>query len=201
MRILPLALMLASTLAPAARPKPPRVRPMSPSRRRCSPSTASRPTRAAPGRARRSRACCSTRRMVQGIFDDLNPETRDQWAYPDTASGTPSATRASSSPPCRSGASTACSAFTINLQGGSPQGYSQGPALAQLGLHRRRHAAARLPGPARADPRQGRRAGHGRHPRHLLLRPGRAAEGRGGRRCAASTTPSTGSSTRATATC
>ena len=23
-------------------------------------------------------------RMVQGIFDDMNPETRNQWAYPDT---------------------------------------------------------------------------------------------------------------------
>src|SRR5262245_64805758 len=23
-------------------------------------------------------------RMVQGIFDDLNPKTRDRWAYPDT---------------------------------------------------------------------------------------------------------------------
>src|SRR4051794_26313736 len=23
-------------------------------------------------------------RMVQGIFDDLNPETRSMWAYPDT---------------------------------------------------------------------------------------------------------------------
>src|SRR5262245_55720936 len=23
-------------------------------------------------------------RMVQGIFDDLNPQTRDRWAYPDT---------------------------------------------------------------------------------------------------------------------
>jgi hypothetical protein len=22
--------------------------------------------------------------MVQGIFDDLNPETRSRWAYPDT---------------------------------------------------------------------------------------------------------------------
>src|SRR5262245_59841787 len=23
-------------------------------------------------------------RLVQGIFDDLNPQTRTQWAYPDT---------------------------------------------------------------------------------------------------------------------
>ena len=26
-------------------------------------------------------------RMVQGIFDDLNPETRTRWKYPDTALG------------------------------------------------------------------------------------------------------------------
>ncbi len=44
---------------------------------------------------------------------------------PTRSSGTRSATRASSSPPCPSGAGTACSASRINLQGGSPQGYSQ----------------------------------------------------------------------------
>ena len=39
-------------------------------------------------------------------------------------------------------ASTACLAFTINLQGGSPQGYSQRSAVAQLGHQRRRQPAA-----------------------------------------------------------
>src|SRR5436853_204966 len=28
-------------------------------------------------------------RMVQGIFDDSNPETRSQWAYPDTGKWDP----------------------------------------------------------------------------------------------------------------
>src|SRR5438477_12503928 len=28
-------------------------------------------------------------RMVQGIFDDLNPETRKRWAYPDTKAWDP----------------------------------------------------------------------------------------------------------------
>ena len=28
-------------------------------------------------------------RMVQGIFDDLNPKTRGQWAYPDTKTWDP----------------------------------------------------------------------------------------------------------------
>ena len=29
-------------------------------------------------------------RMVQGIFDDRNPETRERWAYPDTGKWDPS---------------------------------------------------------------------------------------------------------------
>ncbi len=28
-------------------------------------------------------------RMVQGVFDDLNPDTRSQWAYPDTKTWDP----------------------------------------------------------------------------------------------------------------
>ncbi|HEV2484156.1 MAG TPA: hypothetical protein VGT08_01380, partial [Terracidiphilus sp.] len=35
-------------------------------------------------------------RMVQGIFDDLNPETNAQWAYPDTHKWDASATPMSS---------------------------------------------------------------------------------------------------------
>jgi hypothetical protein len=64
-------------------------------------------------------------RLVQGIFDDLNPETRSLWAYPDT--GAWDAERnsnefiAAMSEWWRHG----MLAFTINLQGGSPQGYSQ----------------------------------------------------------------------------
>jgi hypothetical protein len=64
-------------------------------------------------------------RMVQGIFDDLNPETRAQWAYPDT--GVWDAERntdefIAAMPTWRQ---HGLLAFTINLQGGSPQGYSQ----------------------------------------------------------------------------
>jgi len=47
------------------------------------------------------------------------------WAYPDTGKWDPNATRVSSSPPCRTGGGTVLLAFTINLQGGSPQGYSE----------------------------------------------------------------------------
>jgi hypothetical protein len=64
-------------------------------------------------------------RAVQAIFDDLNPETRDQWAYPDT--GTWDAERNLSEflsvlPEWRE---AGLLAFTVNLQGGSPEGYSR----------------------------------------------------------------------------
>jgi hypothetical protein len=64
-------------------------------------------------------------RLVQGIFDDLNPETRSRWAYPDT--GTWDAERntrefLAAMPDWRR---HGLLAFTLNLQGGSPQGYSR----------------------------------------------------------------------------
>jgi len=64
-------------------------------------------------------------RMVQGIFDDLNPETRARWAYPDTGRWDPERnTREflSAMPLWRK---HGVLGFTINLQGGSPQGYSR----------------------------------------------------------------------------
>ncbi len=64
-------------------------------------------------------------RMVQGIFDDLNAETVNRWAYPDT--GVWDAERntrefIAAMPAWRA---HGLLAFTINLQGGSPQGYSR----------------------------------------------------------------------------
>ncbi len=69
-------------------------------------------------------------RLVQGIFDDLNPETRDRWAYPKDAPG-----GAGSFDPDRNTDEFVAAmpawrdagllGFTINLQGGSPKGYSQ----------------------------------------------------------------------------
>jgi hypothetical protein len=64
-------------------------------------------------------------RMVQGIFDDDNPETRKLWAYPD---GKPfdadrnTAEFLAAMPEWRK---HGLIAFTICLQGGSPQGYSK----------------------------------------------------------------------------
>jgi hypothetical protein len=64
-------------------------------------------------------------RMVQGIFDDQNPETRGKWNYPDT--GRWDADRntrefVAAMPVWRK---HGLLSFTINLQGGSPQGYSR----------------------------------------------------------------------------
>jgi len=64
-------------------------------------------------------------RMVQGIFDDLNCETRAQWAYPDGAWDPDRNTRefVAAMPSWRS---CGLIAFTINLQGGNPRGYGKG---------------------------------------------------------------------------
>ena len=64
-------------------------------------------------------------RMVQGIFDDLNPDTAGRWAYPDT--GLWDANRntrefVAAMPTWRQ---HGLLAFSLNLQGGSPQGYSK----------------------------------------------------------------------------
>lgn len=64
-------------------------------------------------------------RMVQGIFDDRNPETLARWAYPDT--GRWDAERNTrefllAMPLWRR---HGLLAFTLNFQGGSPQGYSR----------------------------------------------------------------------------
>jgi hypothetical protein len=64
-------------------------------------------------------------RMVQGIFDDLNPETRSRWAYPDT--GTWDADRNTrefvAAMPAWRDKGLLCA--VVNLQGGSPEGYSR----------------------------------------------------------------------------
>ena len=73
-------------------------------------------------------------RAVQAIFDDLNPETRGQWAYPDT--GVWDAERNLNEllavlPEWRA---AGLLAVTVNLQGGSPEGYEPEPAVGELGI-------------------------------------------------------------------
>lgn len=65
-------------------------------------------------------------RMVQGIFDDRNPETVGRWAYPDTGKWDPERNTREFLAQMPVWRRHGLLAFTLNLQGGSPQGYSQG---------------------------------------------------------------------------
>jgi hypothetical protein len=64
-------------------------------------------------------------RFVQGIFDDLNPETRKRWAYPDTGRWDPERNTREFLAAMPDWRRYGLLAFTINLQGGSPEGYSK----------------------------------------------------------------------------
>ncbi len=64
-------------------------------------------------------------RMVQGIFDDFNPETRRRWNYPDTGRWDPERNTREFVAAMPEWRAYGLLSFTINLQGGSPQGYSQ----------------------------------------------------------------------------
>jgi len=65
-------------------------------------------------------------RMVQGVYDDLNPETRARWAYPDTGKWDANRNTAEFIAAMPEWRRHGLLAFDLNLQGGSPQGYSQG---------------------------------------------------------------------------
>jgi hypothetical protein len=64
-------------------------------------------------------------RMVQATFDDLNPETRDRWAYPDTGRWDPERNVAEFIAQLPDYRRHGLLAVTVNLQGGSPEGYSR----------------------------------------------------------------------------
>jgi hypothetical protein len=64
-------------------------------------------------------------RMVQGIFDDLNPETVDNWAYPDTDAWDPERNTREFVAAMPSWRAHGVLAFTIDLQGGNPRGYGR----------------------------------------------------------------------------
>ena len=64
-------------------------------------------------------------RMVQGIFDDRNPETSHQWAYPDTGKWDEERNTREFLAAMPTWRAHGVLAFTINLQGGSPEGYSK----------------------------------------------------------------------------
>ena len=63
-------------------------------------------------------------RLVQGVFDDRNPETRSRWTYPD-GPWDPDRNTAEFVAMMPAWRAAGLLGFTINLQGGSPEGYSQ----------------------------------------------------------------------------
>ena len=63
-------------------------------------------------------------RMVQGIFDDLNPESRANWVYPDTKTWDAERNTNEFIAAMPDWKRHGLLAFTLNLQGGSPYGYS-----------------------------------------------------------------------------
>ena len=64
-------------------------------------------------------------RMVQGLFDDLNPETVGRWAYPDTGDWDAERNTAEFIAAMPEWRRHGVLAVTLNLQGGSPEGYSR----------------------------------------------------------------------------
>jgi hypothetical protein len=64
-------------------------------------------------------------RMVQATFDDLNPDTRDRWAYPDTRRWDPERNVREFLAMLPEYRRLGLLAVTVNGQGGSPEGYSR----------------------------------------------------------------------------
>ncbi|WP_149241891.1 hypothetical protein [Dyadobacter sp. 32] len=64
-------------------------------------------------------------RMVQGTFDDLNPETKELWKYPDTGKWDPDRNVTEFIAAMPLWREHGLLAITLNMQGGSPQGYSK----------------------------------------------------------------------------
>jgi hypothetical protein len=62
-------------------------------------------------------------RMIQGIFDDSNPATRSLWRYPDTGRWDPERNTREFVAAMPEWRRHGLLSFTINLQGGCPQGY------------------------------------------------------------------------------
>lgn len=73
-------------------------------------------------------------RMVQGIFDDRNPETVSMWAYPDTGKWDAERNTREFLDAMPDWRSYGLLALTINLQGGSPEGYSKGQPWYNSGI-------------------------------------------------------------------
>jgi hypothetical protein len=81
-----------------------------------------------PGRSYRDRSIeglLLNARVVQAIFDDLNPATRGRWAYPDTGAWDPERNVGEFLDQLPIWRRSGLLGLTVNLQGGSPEGYSR----------------------------------------------------------------------------
>jgi hypothetical protein len=76
-------------------------------------------------RGKRIEGLLMNSRMVQGIFDDRNPETVGRWAYPDTKKWDAERNTREFVAAMPEWRRHGLLGFTINMQGGSPQGYSK----------------------------------------------------------------------------
>lgn len=68
-------------------------------------------------------------RMVQGVFDDLNPESAKQFAYPDTKKWDAQRNNDEFVAAMSDWKAHGLLAFTLNMQGGSPYGYGNKTCL------------------------------------------------------------------------
>ena len=64
-------------------------------------------------------------RQVQGVFDDRNPATRSRWAYPNTGKWDAERNTREFVAAMGGWRRRGLLSFTMNLQGGSPEGYSK----------------------------------------------------------------------------
>ena len=76
-------------------------------------------------RGRKVEGLLMNSRMVQATFDDRNPETVGRWAYPDTSRWDPDRNSREFLEAMPEWRRHGLLSFTVNLQGGSPQGYSR----------------------------------------------------------------------------
>ncbi len=72
-------------------------------------------------RGRRVEGLLFNARLVQGVFDDLNPATRGHWVYPDTGTWDPDRNTAEFLAAMPIWRAHGLLAFSLNLQGGAPR--------------------------------------------------------------------------------
>jgi hypothetical protein len=74
-------------------------------------------------------------RMVQATFDDRNAETRSRWAYPDTKAWDADRNTKEFLAEMPGWRKSGLLAITVNLQGGSPEGYSKNQPWYNSGIN------------------------------------------------------------------